>query len=147
MDRKVLGITEWVDTLRSDDLLALMIGWSPDSLPPLGSYYDFIQRLWLRPLASQNNGRKDLFPFDKNKKSLKSPGKGRNLPNRNSGITAVVAANALSEKIFLFIMKSFFRIYFPLLLLVFLLNLSSTCSEAALVKALLSSPNSIVTWI
>ena len=41
-------LTNWVTALQSDDLLALLIGCSPDHLPPLGSYFDFIDRLWLR---------------------------------------------------------------------------------------------------
>lgn len=66
MDQGVFGITEWVAELASDDLLALMIGCRPDSLPPLGSYYDFIDRLWLRNQKLEKSGRKDLFPHNKN---------------------------------------------------------------------------------
>lgn len=45
MDQRCLSIDSWVSTLASDDLLAMLIGCTPDSLPPLGSYYDFINRL------------------------------------------------------------------------------------------------------
>jgi len=46
MNQGVLSLTNWVETLKSDDLLSLMIGCPTDSLPPLGSYYDLINRLF-----------------------------------------------------------------------------------------------------
>lgn len=102
MDLGELSLSNWVETLLSDDLLALMIGCSPDSLPPLGSYYDFIDRLWLRNPEYEKRGRKDLFPPDKNKKPSTKLGKGKKLPNRHSGITKKIAAHALSDKDFPF---------------------------------------------
>lgn len=48
LDTGETSLTKWVNILLSDDLLAMLIGCSPDSLPPLGSYYDLINRLWLR---------------------------------------------------------------------------------------------------
>lgn len=91
MDQKCLGIDEWVSRLASDDLLAFLIGCSPDSLPPLGSYYDFIDRLWLMDPELEKLGRKDTFPADKNKKPSFKPGKGKKLPNKHSGVTKKVA--------------------------------------------------------
>lgn len=38
MDMEILSITDWVDSLASDHLLALMIGLPSNQLPPLGSY-------------------------------------------------------------------------------------------------------------
>lgn len=102
MDQDVLGLTQWVATLAADDLLALMIGCRPDSLPPLGSYYDFIDRLWMRNQALEQSGRKDLFPYNKNRKSSDKPGKGKKLPNRHPGITKRVAEHALSGRDFPF---------------------------------------------
>ena len=48
LDRNFTSLTKWTVELNMDDLLAILIGCSPDSLPPLGSYFDFINRLWLR---------------------------------------------------------------------------------------------------
>lgn len=45
LDRKFTSLTRWTQELIGDDLLAMIIGCSPDSLPPLGSYFDFINRL------------------------------------------------------------------------------------------------------
>ncbi|KAK9667558.1 hypothetical protein QE152_g41285, partial [Popillia japonica] len=92
MDQGITSLTNWVETLQSDDLLALMIGCTTDSLPPLGSYYDFIDRTWLQDSESQKNGRDDLLRYDKNhkrsnKKGSVKTGSDKKLPNRHPGIT------------------------------------------------------------
>lgn len=114
MDQGVTSLTRWTELLEKDDLLALMIGCSPDSLPPLGSYFDFINRLWLRNHAFEKLGRRDLFPCDKNKRSSSRPGKGKKLPNRHPGIVKIVASHALTEKGFPFhyerLLQELFRI-------------------------------------
>ena len=51
--------------LAGDDLLAILIGCLPDSQPPPSSYFDFINRLWLRNPGFEKSGRKDLFPASK----------------------------------------------------------------------------------
>lgn len=102
MDQHYLSIDSWVKTLAQDDLLALLIGCSPDALPPLGSYYDFINRLWLRNPDFEKFGRKDTLPCDKNKKPSFKPGKDKKLPNKHSGITKNVVGWILSGKDFPF---------------------------------------------
>lgn len=41
-----LSLTKWVDRLQHDPVLATMIGCTCDSLPPFGSYFDFMDRCW-----------------------------------------------------------------------------------------------------
>ena len=96
------GLTAWVRKLNADSLLAVLVGCPADSLPPLGSYFDFMDRLWPQGKASQRTGRKDLFPKDKNAKPSKKPGKGKKLPNKHSGITDTMAAYALEHDEFPF---------------------------------------------
>ncbi len=96
------SLTAWVVGLRTDSLLAALIGCTLDSLPPLGSYFDLMDRLWTQPKASQRTGRKDLFPKDKNGKPSNKPGKGKKLPNKHSGITDKMAAYALDHTEFPF---------------------------------------------
>lgn len=91
MDQKVLSLTNWVETLSQDVLLAMMIGCSLDSLPPLGSYYDFINRLWQQHPDTERFGRKILFPVGKNQKPKLKLQKGKKLPNRHNGITNTIA--------------------------------------------------------
>ncbi len=102
LDQGFTGITAWVEKLSSDSLLAFLTGCTPDSLPPLGSYYDFIDRLWLQDKQFQKSGRKDLFPASKNKKPANKPGKGKKLPNRHPEITKIMAEEAVSRDEFPF---------------------------------------------
>ncbi len=106
LDHKVTSLSNWVSLLQSDDLLALLIGCSPEHLPPLGFYFDFINRLWLRNPEFEKTGRKVLFPAGKNKKPSSKPGKGKKLPNRYSGITRIVANHALQGQEFPFLYES-----------------------------------------
>lgn len=102
LDQGVTSVTDWVQKLQDDDLLAFLIGCSPDSLPPLGSYYDLIDRLWLHKPELEKSGRKDLFSSRKNKKPLKKLAKGQKLPNRHFGITELMERLALSDRDFPF---------------------------------------------
>jgi hypothetical protein len=72
LDQHYTSLTNWVELIKSDDLLALLIGCSPDSLPPLGSYYDFINRLWLCD-SSFDSDKLYRYPKDSKPKG-KAPG-------------------------------------------------------------------------
>ena len=98
LDCDFTSIDSWVNTLLDDDILAILIGCNPDELPPLGSYYDFIDRLWLRHKALDKAERKHLYRFPKNKRPSKKPGKGKKLPNRHPEIVKKMASYALVEK-------------------------------------------------
>ena len=87
LDQHCTSLTLWVDRLKSDDLLALLIGSSPDSLPPLGSYYDFINRLWLSDPKGDKGINKKLFRYPKDSKPKgKNPGKNKKLANKHPDI-------------------------------------------------------------
>ena len=96
------SLTAWVQKLKADSLLAVLIGSPQGSLPPLGSYFDLMDRLWAQSEASQRTGRKDLFPKGKNGKPSKKPGKGKKLPNKHSGITDKLAVYSLEHEEFPF---------------------------------------------
>jgi len=66
LDQGFTSITAWIEKLGSDNLLAFLIGCTPDTLAPLGSYYNFIDRLC------------DLFSANRNSKPTNRPGKGKN---------------------------------------------------------------------
>lgn len=110
----VTSLTRWVDRLASDEFLAFLIGCSHSFFPPLGSYFDFIDRLWLQNPTFEKLGRKRPFPCHKNFKPSKKPSNGEKLPNWHSGITAVIASRTLSRKDFLFYYKKLLQELFRL---------------------------------
>lgn len=46
LDFKVTGITDWVAQLRINPLYAILSGFEVDNTPGIGTFYDFINRLW-----------------------------------------------------------------------------------------------------
>lgn len=62
------SLTAWVrDVLPGSISLTLLVGCvSADELPPLGSYYDFMNRFWMASRSAYS--RSSLLPADKNRK-------------------------------------------------------------------------------
>ena len=93
-----LSLTDWVNTLKRDELYSNLIGCSSGSSPPLGSYYDFIDRLWAAPLSDWYS-RNKTFPSNKNKSKPKKPkGKGEKASEKKSNITRRIADRFLAGK-------------------------------------------------
>jgi hypothetical protein len=87
LDQNYTSLTKWVKQLQSDSLFAVLIGCHPDDLPPLGSYYDFINRLWLCDNSMDRDKAKQLFKYPKDSKPKgKKPGKNKKLPNKHPEI-------------------------------------------------------------
>jgi hypothetical protein len=84
-------ITKWVTSLRSRPILAILSGFAPGDTPGIGTYYDFIDRLWLsnlekfKPKCSQFEST-PRTQGKKNKKleSPKHPGSVERCVNRVS---------------------------------------------------------------
>ena len=101
LDRKQTSLTNWVHSLQYDDILCMLIGCTPDSLPPLGSYYDFINRLWLRDSSLDRADQKALWSFPHaSKPKGKSPGKNKKLPNPHPQIVQKMTDAAASGRSF-----------------------------------------------
>ena len=66
------SLTHWVSRLSKDRLLAALIGCHADSLPPLGSYFDFMDRLWLHT-DTLHYSRHKLLPASWNSKKPDRP--------------------------------------------------------------------------
>lgn len=64
VDSKETSIKNWVRTLHSDPLMAFLIGCPADSVPSLGSHYDFIDRLWMRDKAIQKQERLKIHKYN-----------------------------------------------------------------------------------
>ena len=81
------GLTKWVNSiLPGNPVYSALIGCNCDNLPPLGSYYDFMNRLWLFKDRSRYS-RTKTFSASKNKKKPDKPkGKGQKASD-HTGIT------------------------------------------------------------
>ena len=89
--QKETSITNWVNKIKSDEILAICIGCSTDSTPSLGAHYDFISRLWLSDLYSDRKRLKQAVPYKKKSIKTKSPGKNKKLPNKKHGVVKRIA--------------------------------------------------------
>lgn len=91
-----LSISNWVIQLKSDSLLALMIGVNPTEIPEVGNHYDLINRLWL---ANPDSPDQDsLHPV--RRKPRKKLAKNQKQPPRHPGIIQKFVDLALQDKSF-----------------------------------------------
>ena len=91
------SLTAWVNTvLPASPALQAIIGcWSSDALPPLGSYFDFMNRLWLGDRSIYS--RSMLFPSGKNgKKPKKNIGPDGKLEEEDKLRTKVLVERLLA---------------------------------------------------
>jgi len=101
MDLGFTSIKKWNAYLRSDALLALLIGCNLTHLPSIGSYYDFMSRLWLRNSDAEKESRKYLYRYNFNRRPKKGKlKKGQKLPSRKPGIVKKIATFAKSDRSF-----------------------------------------------
>ncbi len=92
------SLTLWVDRLSNDRVLAALIGCTPDSLPPLGSYFDFMDRLWAAP-ETDLYSRNKLLPASRNRtKPDKPKGKHQKSQEKKPKITASIEKRLLDGK-------------------------------------------------
>lgn len=92
------SLTLWVKRLRNDRLLAALIGCTTDSLPPLGSYFDFMDRLWSSPDTGLYSRHK-LLPASWNSKKPERPkSKGKKASECQPKITEKLVSRLLCHK-------------------------------------------------
>lgn len=92
------SLTSWVNRLKQDRVLAALIGCPQHSLPPLGSYFDFMDRLWAAP-SSDLYSHKKLLPASWNRKKPEKPkGKGQKAAESKPKITEVIAKRIMAGK-------------------------------------------------
>lgn len=92
------SITNWVDELKSDELLCSMIGISKDQAHGVGSYYDLIDRVWLADPDIEYEMDHSLHSF--NRKPKKKLGKNKKQPPRHPGIIKKFVDLALEGRTF-----------------------------------------------
>lgn len=88
-----VSMTKWVKLLKNDFILATLSGCSLEELPPLGSYYDFINRLWPK---SNLYSHGELLPYNKNHKRASKPQFNEKLPNRRPGVVRRIKERILN---------------------------------------------------
>ena len=94
----VKGLTKWCKTLKHDPVLAALAGCTTGSLPPLGSYFDMMDRLWLYK-DRERYSRNKLFPPLKNSSKPERPAKkGQKAKERHSGIVKKICNRLLNGK-------------------------------------------------
>jgi hypothetical protein len=78
-----LSITEWVDCLRRTPFYAILSGFKPGDTPGVGTFYDFLKRLWLLDTPNIKSKLKHKKTKKKKQKKLK---KGEKSPLKKPGI-------------------------------------------------------------
>jgi hypothetical protein len=77
------GITKWVQTLKSFPFFAILSGFEPGDVPGVGTFYDFINRLWKTERKSATKIRKPFSPRRRRgKKNEKLPLSRPNIVDR-----------------------------------------------------------------
>ena len=75
------SIDSWVNKMRYAPIFAILSGFSPDDVPGVGTFYDFINRLWLS--SSSHLARKVRKP--RQRKPKKGKKKGDKSPLKRPG--------------------------------------------------------------
>lgn len=88
LDQGETSLTNWQKRVDSDEFLAAFIGCNSKDTPALGSYYDFIDRLWLQQKSVFLKKLKQLLTY--NRKPNKKLQKNKKLPNKNQGVVVKV---------------------------------------------------------
>ena len=94
-----LSLSLWINRLKSDRVLAALIGCTTQSLPPLGSYYDFMDRLWDAPDSDLYRRNKLLPASWHNAKPYNIPkGRKQKAQERHSNITEKIGNRLMDHK-------------------------------------------------
>lgn len=93
-----LSLTKWVQNTKEDELIATLIGCTTDSPPALGSYYDFIDRLWAAPQSTRYS-RKQFLALNRIKsKPSQRLKKGEKAPESVKGLVGILARRLMAGK-------------------------------------------------
>lgn len=92
-DQKVTSVDQWVFTLKTTPIWAILSGFTPDNVPGVGTFYDFFNRLWLAPSPHLSNRKKRKL-----KKAKKKGKKNQKLEPKNPKIVQKLVKRALKNK-------------------------------------------------
>lgn len=108
------SLTSWVKRLKSDRILSSLIGCPLNSLPPLGSYYDFMDRLWTDSNHSLYKRNKLLSPSWNRKNPINPRASTRRLPKPVPPLPTLLFHGFLTERIFLSTLRHGSKSFFSL---------------------------------
>jgi len=87
---KIHSITEWVSNLNAFAIFAVLSGFDPADVPGVGTFYDFIDRIYPESSPFSKNS---LFPL--RRKPTKKLGKNEKLPPKHPGIVNKLVDRAI----------------------------------------------------
>ncbi len=91
------SLTLWMDRLKANRVPAALIGCPVDSLPPLGSYFDFMNRLWDTP-KTDLYARTKLLPASRNSQKPDKPkGKKQKAQETKPKITEAIGKRLMAR--------------------------------------------------
>ncbi len=97
LDQDKHSITDWAEEVASDRLLCTIAGFKFGEAPGVGTYYDFIDRLWPESWEVHINRKNSLHPFkEKPRKKLKA---GQKMPPKHQGAVKELAELAKDDKL------------------------------------------------
>ncbi|MEW6242783.1 MAG: hypothetical protein AB1497_00635 [Bacillota bacterium] len=96
-DQKVSSITQWVRTLRNDRVLASLSGFDPEKTPSIGTFYDFMDRLWQEDLSKVRARRSNLRPLRRKPRKARS---GKKFFPKHPGVVRKLVDKALKGRSF-----------------------------------------------
>ncbi|EQB88983.1 hypothetical protein J2Z44_004330 [Clostridium punense] len=94
------SITNWVNKLHNDDLLANCIRCNHGKTPSIGAHYYFISKLWGTDLALDRINQKKLHHYKKKPSKIKSPFKNNKQPSKRLGVVQRISDSYSKNRTF-----------------------------------------------
>lgn len=91
MTNPTIGITKWVDEMYRVPLYAILSGFEPKDIPGVGTFYDFLKRLW----GSDEVNVKSSTKPKRTKKKKQKMKKGEKAAPKNPGVVKRLVNRAL----------------------------------------------------
>ena len=81
MTKPEIGVTEWINEMKRIPFYAILSGFEPGDIPGVGTFYDFLKRLW----AASRNNLKPKKQMKRKRKPKKGKKKGDKAPTTTPG--------------------------------------------------------------
>jgi hypothetical protein len=95
---RVFGVTKWVGELRADRVLAVLSGFEPGKTPGVGTFYDFLHRVWRQDQKAIRARRAKLRPVKRRPEGKIGP--GQKLTPKHPGVVKKLVKRAKAGRCF-----------------------------------------------